>query len=397
MRRYGPPSEDTDEAERRGITMQHTVGALLLSTFFGISAFAAPPPPDAPPASAIVRLMSPRQEVCGTGFIDDNGYIVTNAHLIRSLCPEGDCSGMVVGSAPALGAAPIPRALTALPRIKAVFPAFDLGFIDAQLPPSTFRSGGPAQAGDEVTALGFPGCASLEYASGIITSVDPLHLTTTLRGGHGSSGSPIVNIKGEVVGIVDEAARFIDSLGAGPFLLRGARIDGTAPPELPQLLPLQLDRLAAFRLALTDRAITDRIRGTFDLMVALEGVIRVARELPPNDPVAAVLSRGDAILSTPPSIVTDSSTLLAESLTVEYALQHRLSVRAPGALAHYTAALDKQGRNTAHLYPAPRVPTMFDLQFILLVGLALSLIGGTYFFVRLSGTFWRRARTKADR
>lgn len=377
--------------------MQHTVGALLLSTFFGISALAAPPSLDALPTGAIVRLMSPQQDVCGTGFIDSNGYIVTNAHLIRSLCPDGDCSGMVVGSAPALGAAPIHRSLTALPRIKAVLPAFDLGFIDAQLPPSTLRSGGPAQVGDEVTTLGFPGCASLEYSSGVITSVDPLHLATTLRGGHGSSGSPIVNIKGEVVGLVDEAARFIDSIGAGPFLLRGARIDGTALAELPQLLPLQLDRLAAFRLALTDRALTARIRGSFDLMVALEGVIRVVRELPPNDPVAAVLSKGDAILSTPPSIVTDSSALLAESLTVEYALQHHLSIRAPGALAHYTSALERQGRNTAHLYPAPRVPTMFDLQFTLLVGLAVLLVGGMYFFVRLIGTFRRRVRTKVDR
>jgi len=383
LRTCGPPSEDTGEAERRGNTMQHTVGALFLSTFFGIAALAAPPAPKTPPTNALVRLSSPQHDVCGTGFIDGNGYIVTNAHLVRSLCPADDCSGLSIGSAPALGAAVTPRPLTASPRVVAVLPAFDLGFIDAALPPSTVQISGIGQTGDGVATLGFPGCNSLEYSNGTIRSADALHLVTTLLGGHGSSGSPIINGAGEVVGIVDEAASFIDSLGNGPFPLRGSRLDGIGQFDPSQALPLQLERLSTFRRQLSDRSIAARIRGTFDLVVAIEGLIAAARKLPHTDAVGAVLGRGESILAAPPEVVTDGTALLAESLTVDYALQHRSSLRTSPVRAQYAKSLEKLGRSGAHLFPSPSVPTLFDLNAATLVGFGALVASGVFLFVRV--------------
>lgn len=372
--------------------MKHTVGALLLSTFFGISAFAAPATPASLPINAIVRLASPRHEVCGSGFIGQNGYIVTNAHLVRSLCPAGDCSDLTVGSAPAIGAPPVTRALTVPPRVVAVLPVFDLGFIDAHLPPSIFPIGAAAQVNDEVATLGFPGCKTLEYSSGVVTATDALHLTTTLSGGHGSSGSPIVSSTGAVVGIVDEAAHLLDSIGGGPFSLRGSRLDGAT--ELPpnQGLPLQLERLAAFHRNLPNRSLPERIRGSFDLVVAMEGLNTVARDLPPNNEVTAVLARGAEILSSPPAVLSDPIALLAESLTVEYALQHHLSLRTSGLRTRYRAALETRGRNGDHLFPSPPVPTVYDLNAMLVLGFGLLLALFGYFLVR-AVRFFRRPRT----
>lgn len=356
--------------------MKHTVGALVLSTFFGISARAEPiqPPPSTLSLidpTAMVRLASLERSVCGSGFIDPRGYIATNLHIIRSVCPADDCAGLQLARGVSIGQKPQPFGPPQKPVIAATLPALDVGFLDVGLPPGTIAVGESIERGEALTTIGFPRCGELTVTHGNLTSADPLHLETTLTGGPGNSGSPILNARGELVGIVDEAigvldALFVKTISGKSVTLRGGRLDRTNSALMaPDPLPRQLELLTDFHLAFKERPLIGRLRGSFDFMVALRELIREAQLQPHPSEAAAVLKRGGAILADPPRAATGPAALHAERLAVEYGLYGQTSLTSGRALERYRHAVESAGRSLAHLPSRAPAPTLGDLNMAL--------------------------------
>jgi len=183
--------------------------------------------------SAIVRLSSSSSAKCGTGFfIEDGRTLVTNAHLARSLCSNQRCPGVALRSANAEQATEAEQALKDL-TVQAVFPAIDIALLE--LPPGErnpnalkFSSATP-QYGAVVTMIGFPGCADPVTTSGNIHDLNEIWFNSGANGTGGSSGSPILNSHGEVIGVgfqVDSfLSLFTDLWGSGSYNLRAIRSD----------------------------------------------------------------------------------------------------------------------------------------------------------------------------
>lgn len=149
------------------------------------------------------NLDSTGQEVSeGTGFIIQGGYIITNHHVVE------DASRMQ---------AVLPdKSILELPGILAQDPDHDLAILKApahHLAPLPLVRPGPTEPGERVVVLGNPMGFSSTLSDGIISAyrengVDeepdfikgPL-LQITAPISHGSSGSPVMNLNGEVVGV----------------------------------------------------------------------------------------------------------------------------------------------------------------------------------------------------
>ncbi len=134
-----------------------------------------------------------------TGFlVSGAGHVLSNHHVI-----EG-CGALTVrrqgqGEVEAEVIASNDSADLALLRIGA----------DGALPHATFRGGLPARLGEEIAILGFPGDAEHgpTFTTGVVSSLsgfdgnlqDFQHNAET---GYGSSGSPIIDRSGNVIGVV---------------------------------------------------------------------------------------------------------------------------------------------------------------------------------------------------
>ncbi len=136
--------------------------------------------------------------VFGTGVIyRSNGYIITNAHVVKDM----ESIVVVLSNSKAYKA-----------RLKAIDEDLDLAEIKIDkggLQPATFGDISKVAVGDEVVAIGTPLSFGLRNSAtrGIISGMNRSEnrqykfLQTDAAINSGNSGGPLVNMKGEVVGI----------------------------------------------------------------------------------------------------------------------------------------------------------------------------------------------------
>jgi serine protease Do len=140
---------------------------------------------------------------CGSGFfINDDGYLITNAHVVIS-------AKTVWGQVPSLGKCIIDM------DVIGISPERDLALlritpegrdlITRQLGGIPYLSLGDSdlvRRSDEVLALGYPlGQQSVKSTNGIISGHEHHLIQMSAPINPGSSGGPLLNIKGEVIGV----------------------------------------------------------------------------------------------------------------------------------------------------------------------------------------------------
>ncbi|MFM1847649.1 MAG: Trypsin-like peptidase domain [Pseudomonadota bacterium] len=338
------------------------------------------------PFESIVLLSAPEHKACGSGFFEARGRIATSLHLIRSVCPDGDCSRLRVYRGVGLGQKPVPVELPNTPRVERLLPAFDLGLLDIGPTSSPLPYGSSIAPGEAVTTLGFPGCGALANRSGKITAIEPLHLVTTVEGSPGTSGSPLLNSQGQVVGIVDEAAGIVDAITGSSVSLRGSRLDrGEAITPLDAVLDFQITRLDEFVGSLAERPVSARIRGAMDFTVAMQQLVHSVERNVLAGESAPVLRRGEAHFRLSPPTLSSPQELTAERLLTQYMLYHRLSGWSGLSLSDYREALKAAGRSPDHLPLDPPFPTIADLNIPVFLALLVILIGALVLMRKVTG------------
>jgi serine protease Do len=153
-----------------------------------------------------------RQRSVGSGFvIDPDGYIMTNAHVvsgaqrIQVVLPAGNADGSL---ATALSA----RSRTETARIVGITTELDLAVLKidgVKLPALPLATYSEVRQGETVFAFGSPVGLRNSLTHGLVSAVarqvDPdsplIYVQTDAPINPGNSGGPLVNIRGEVVGV----------------------------------------------------------------------------------------------------------------------------------------------------------------------------------------------------
>ena len=156
-------------------------------------------------------VVSPQQST-GSGFvIDADGYIMTNAHVVNNarriqvVLRPADADG-------SLATALTPRARTLEARLVGLSAEFDLALLKIdgiKLPPLTLATYSELRQGETVFAFGSPMGLRNSLSHGLVSAVarqlspdSPLiYVQTDAPVNPGNSGGPLVNIRGEVVGV----------------------------------------------------------------------------------------------------------------------------------------------------------------------------------------------------
>ncbi len=152
-----------------------------------------------------------RQRAVASGFvIDPDGYIMTNAHVVNGaqriqvVLPPADANGSLASALS--GKTKIMPA-----RIVGVTTEIDLALlkVEAKLPALPLAQYTKVRQGEAVFAFGSPGGLRNTITRGIVSAVarqpDPdsplIYIQTDAAINPGNSGGPLVNVKGEVVGV----------------------------------------------------------------------------------------------------------------------------------------------------------------------------------------------------
>jgi putative serine protease PepD len=155
----------------------------------------------------------------GSGFvIDRQGHVITNNHVVATALGPGQVT--VVDHAGHVYAA----------RIVGRSPVYDIAVLDVdgadQLPPAPLGSSRSMHVGETVVAIGSPLGLNSTVTSGIVSALD--RPVTTSEAHHssyinavqtdaainpGNSGGPLVNLRGEVIGVNSAIATTGPSFG----------------------------------------------------------------------------------------------------------------------------------------------------------------------------------------
>ena len=152
-----------------------------------------------------------RQRSVASGFvIDPDGYIMTNAHVVNGaqriqvVLPPADANG-------SLASALSGKTKIVPARIVGVTTEIDLALlkVEAKLPALPLAQYTKVRQGEAVFAFGSPGGLRNTITRGIVSAVarqpDPdsplIYIQTDAAINPGNSGGPLVNVKGEVVGV----------------------------------------------------------------------------------------------------------------------------------------------------------------------------------------------------
>ncbi len=165
---------------------------------------------DGPPGAA--NVVVGRQRSVGSGFvIDPEGYIMTNAHVVANaqrvqvLLPPTNSDGSL--------ATALSSKMTIVPaHIVGTSTEIDLALLKidgVKLPALTLATYSQVRQGETVFAFGSPAGLRHTLTHGMVSSVarqtDPdsplIYVQTDAPINPGNSGGPLVNIKGEVVGL----------------------------------------------------------------------------------------------------------------------------------------------------------------------------------------------------
>ena len=157
-------------------------------------------------------LVVGRQRSTGSGFvIDPDGYIMTNAHVVSGarrvqvVLPAGDADGTL--------ATALTGKSTIVPaRIVGITTELDLALLkvdDVKLPALPLATYSQVRQGETVFAFGSPVGLRNSLTHGLVSAVarqvDPdsplIYIQTDAPINPGNSGGPLVNIRGEVVGV----------------------------------------------------------------------------------------------------------------------------------------------------------------------------------------------------
>ncbi len=241
-----------------------------------------------------------RQRSVGSGFvIDAAGYILTNAHVVNNaqrvqiVLPDDNVDGTL---ATALSG----RTYVIAARIVGLAPELDLALlkVDGQkLTPLPLATYSQIRQGETVFAFGSPIGLRNSLTHGLVSAVarqvDPdsplIYIQTDAPINPGNSGGPLVNIKGEVVGV----NTFILSQSGGNEGLGFAIPSATARTVFRQLK--QYGQLRRQEIGISMQTITAGM-GTALGLVKNYGVI-VSDVWPGGPAEAAGLKPGDILVS----------------------------------------------------------------------------------------------------
>jgi serine protease Do len=247
-------------------------------------------------ASAVV---GPQQSL-GSGFvIDPDGYIMTNAHVVNGahrvqvVLPADDVDG-------SLRSALSGRTYRANARIVGITQELDLALLKIdgmKLPPLPLAQYTQVRQGETVFAFGSPiglrNSLSHGLVSAVARQVDPdsplIYVQTDAPINPGNSGGPLVNIRGEVVGV----NTFIVSQSGGNEGLGFAIPCATARTAFRQLK--QFGQLRRQEIGMSMQTITPELAGSLGL-VSNYGVI-VSDVWPGGPAEAGGLKAGDVLIS----------------------------------------------------------------------------------------------------
>jgi len=247
-----------------------------------------------------VNSVITRQRSSGSGFvIDPEGYIITNAHVVNGaqrvevVLPPVDAQGAI--QAALSGRTPVVPA-----RIVGITTEIDLAVlkVDGQklpaLPLATYRE---LRQGETVFAFGSPSGLRNTLTHGLVSSVarqtDPdsplIYIQTDAPINPGNSGGPLINVRGEVVGV----NTFILSNSGGNEGLGFAIPSATARTVFRQLR--QYGQLRRQEVGMSLQTITP-------LMATSLGLVRdygvIVSDVWPRGPAAAGgLQVGDILVS----------------------------------------------------------------------------------------------------
>lgn len=161
-----------------------------------------------PVLDSIFLLRSRTNGTCATGLLLSDGLLVTNTHVIRTVCPTGECPDIELLQATGLAQAPSTSIGISAARLEVEIPSIDVSFLRITSP-QVIRgydiSVAAPSPGAKVVAIGFPRCQVLTASHGTIGSIDSIRVSSSTRGSHGSSGSPLFDEQFRLVGIVGES------------------------------------------------------------------------------------------------------------------------------------------------------------------------------------------------
>jgi serine protease Do len=209
-RPQGPPAPAAVDALER---MNQSIDALTRKVWpsvvqIQVSGYAARDDNPRDDVSAVIT----RQRSVGSGFvIDPDGYIITNAHVVNGaqhisvVLPPADADG-------SLATALTPRLKVVPARLVGLATEVDLALLRVEekalpaLPLATYTK---VRQGETVFAFGSPGGLRNTLTHGLISAVarqiDPdsplIYIQTDAPINPGNSGGPLVNTRGEVVGV----------------------------------------------------------------------------------------------------------------------------------------------------------------------------------------------------
>lgn len=153
-------------------------------------------------AKAIVRIKTPTGT--GTGFfINNQGQVITNAHVVEDL----EIVQGFIGSSPILlefeciADGQVLGYDLALLQLVSDHPFHHLSFSDES-----------PRMGDEIIVIGNPKNLGISINKGIISRLEQHSFQLDVTVNPGNSGSPVINDKGEVVGVISYAMEEIKGL-----------------------------------------------------------------------------------------------------------------------------------------------------------------------------------------
>jgi S1-C subfamily serine protease len=223
-----------------------------------------------PPVARLDASPQPRMSAStGTAWPIASGYVVTNNHIIS----ESNDVVLITTCGQEISAWPVLRD-----------EANDIALLEVsdchKLPPALPLADSQARLGTSVFTIGFPRADVMgrtpKLSNGVISGInglrdDPRNYQTTVSIQPGNSGGPLLNMKGEVVGVVTSMLGIRDEAGGGISVLQNIscalKIDWVK--DLLAKLPKQDRALGALqRHPDTLEAIADRVQGSVLMVVA---------------------------------------------------------------------------------------------------------------------------------